>query len=108
MQAFDIADVREERRQRAESYHEFLRVPSVSCGIYHLAAGSKDPQKPHTEDEVYYVLEGEATIRVGSEDRTVRPGSVVFVDAGVEHRFQTIEKDLSLLVMFAPARGSRR
>jgi len=108
MQAFEVADVLEERKRRAEAYHEFLRVPSVSCGIYHLAAGSNDPQKPHTEDELYYVLEGEATIHVDSDDRPVRPGSVVFVETGVEHRFHSIEKDLTVLVVFAPARGSRR
>jgi quercetin dioxygenase-like cupin family protein len=52
-------------------------------------------------------MSGRATIRVGAEDRTVRPGSIVFVAAGVEHRFHSIEEDLRLLVAFGPAEGSR-
>ncbi|MGI0150246.1 MAG: cupin domain-containing protein, partial [Thermoplasmata archaeon] len=58
---------------------------------------------PHAEDEVYYVLRGRASIRVGSEDRDVHPGSMVYVPARVEHRFHHIRERLSLLVFFAPA-----
>jgi mannose-6-phosphate isomerase-like protein (cupin superfamily) len=41
-------------------YIEFQRVPSLSVGIYVLEAGATDPQKPHHEDEVYYVASGQA------------------------------------------------
>ena len=60
-------------------------------GVYHLPAGGVDPQSPHTEDEVYYVVSGRAQIRVGDEDRSVGPGSIVYVAANVQHRFHTIE-----------------
>jgi mannose-6-phosphate isomerase-like protein (cupin superfamily) len=49
------------------------------------------------------VVRGRATIRVADEDRPVGPGSVVFVAAGFTHRFHTIEEDLEILVVFAPA-----
>jgi mannose-6-phosphate isomerase-like protein (cupin superfamily) len=52
-------------------------------------------------------MSGRAAIRVGSEDRPVGPGSVVFVPAGVEHRFHTIEEELRLVVAFGPAEESR-
>jgi mannose-6-phosphate isomerase-like protein (cupin superfamily) len=51
---------------------------------------------------VYYVISGRGTIRVGGEDRPVKPGSLVFVAARVEHRFHTIEEDLCVLVFWAP------
>jgi mannose-6-phosphate isomerase-like protein (cupin superfamily) len=86
----------------AAAYEEFLRVPSLSVGVYRLPAGGEDPQSPHAEDEVYYVIEGRATIRVGEEDRPVRPGSTVFVAARVPHRFHSIEEVLTILVFFAP------
>jgi mannose-6-phosphate isomerase-like protein (cupin superfamily) len=71
-----------------------------------LPAGARDPQEPHTEDEVYHVVGGKGRIRVGEEDRTVEAGTVVFVEAGVDHRFHSIEEDLTVLVFFAPAEGS--
>jgi mannose-6-phosphate isomerase-like protein (cupin superfamily) len=95
-----------ERAQSGRAYLEFLRVPALSAGLYELPAGRTDPQQPHSEDEVYYVARGRAQIRVAGEDRAVGPGSVVFVAAGVEHRFHSIEEDLAVLVFFAPAEYS--
>jgi len=68
-----------------------------------LAAGAIDTQQPHTEDEVYYIISGRGLIRVGSEDRPVEAGTVVYVKANIEHRFHTITEDLRILVIFAPA-----
>jgi mannose-6-phosphate isomerase-like protein (cupin superfamily) len=108
MDAFEIAEVGAERLKRGTRYYEFLRKPDISTGLYVLAAGSEDPQQPHTEDEVYYVVSGRATVRVADEDRPVGPGSVVYVAATVPHRFHTIDEDLELLVIFAPAQHTRR
>ncbi len=107
MQAHEVIDLLEARRRNAGPYVEFLRVPAISCGIYKLPRGGTDPQSPHAEDEVYYVLRGRARIRVGPEDRGVRPGSFIFVPARVAHRFHDIEKTLAVLVLFAPAEGTR-
>lgn len=75
----------------------------MSAGIYALPAGSSDPQKPHQQDEIYYVIRGRARMRVGTEDQPVATGSVIFVEAGVEHRFHDIEEELEILVTFSPA-----
>ena len=107
MHAFELSQVAEERARLGKLYLEFLRVPSISAGLYILTAGSVDPQRPHTEDEIYYVVRGRATIRVADEDRPVGPGSVIYVAAGVPHRFHTIEEDLETLVVFAPAQGTQ-
>lgn len=72
-------------------------------GLYELKAGSADPQNPHSEDEVYYVVSGHAMIRVGTETQEIRPGSIIFIRAGVDHKFNNINEDLQLLVLFAPA-----
>jgi quercetin dioxygenase-like cupin family protein len=103
MHAFDLSELTAERERSGEAYHEFLRVPALSAGLYVLPAGGTDPQQPHSEDEVYVVTAGRARIRVGDDDRLVGPGSVVYVAAHVEHRFHAIEEDLSILVFFAPA-----
>jgi mannose-6-phosphate isomerase-like protein (cupin superfamily) len=108
MDAFELTDLISRLRQEGDHYHEFLRAPSLSAGVYHLPAGGTDPQQPHTEDEVYYVVSGQALIRVGDEDRPVSAGSVVFVAAEVEHHFHSITEALVILVFFAPAEHSNR
>jgi mannose-6-phosphate isomerase-like protein (cupin superfamily) len=87
-------------------YHQFISVPDLSGGLV-LEAGAIDPQSPHTEDELYAVMSGRAKVMVGGEVRPIRDGSVIFVAAGVEHRFHDIEERLVLLVMFGPAEYSR-
>jgi mannose-6-phosphate isomerase-like protein (cupin superfamily) len=103
MDLFELTRLLERRRASGERYLEFLRVPALSAGVYVLPAGGRDPQRPHREDEVYYVAEGHGTIRVGTEDRAVEAGTVVYVPGGVEHRFHSITEDLKVLVFFAPA-----
>ena len=107
MDAFELSQLRIERQQAHKSYLEFLRVPALSVGVYELPVGGIDLQRPHTEDEVYYVVSGRGVLRVGSEDRAVSPGSIIFVQARAENRFHDITEDLTLLVFFAPAEHSR-
>lgn len=91
------------QRPAGHNYFELIRVPSMSAGLYVLAAGEADPQQPHRENELYYIVNGHATIRVGGQDRLVQPGTVVYVPGGVEHSFHTITEELQVLVIFAPA-----
>ena len=97
------SQLEESQKKSGKRYFEFLRVPAMSAGIYILASGATDPQSPHKEDELYYVLRGRARMKAGNEDQAVATGAVIFVAAGVEHRFYDIEEELSVLVFFAPA-----
>jgi mannose-6-phosphate isomerase-like protein (cupin superfamily) len=100
---FKIGEVDWERAQTGKLYREFLRVPAMSAGLYVLPVGATDPQRPHHEDEIYYVIRGRAHFRAGDEDAGVTAGSVLFVAAEVEHRFHDITEELAVLVFFAPA-----
>ena len=102
-QVFSLEDIAAELKKEPVAYREFLRVPALSCGVYRLAAGSEDMQSPHDEDEVYYVVEGKARLRLGDEIREVKPGSVLYVQATEDHSFFEIEEDMTLLVFFASA-----
>jgi mannose-6-phosphate isomerase-like protein (cupin superfamily) len=95
--------VEKHREQSGKRYLEFLRIPAMSAGVYVLPAGGTDPQSPHQEDEMYYVVRGRARMRAGAEDQAVSEGSVIFVATGVEHRFYDITEELVVLVFFAPA-----
>ena len=103
MDAFEFPQLVEEQQASGKLYLEFLRVPAMSMGIYKLPADGTDPQSPHTEDEVYVVLNGRGQISVDGEDRLVEKGSIVFVAKQIEHHFHSIEDDLQILVFFAPA-----
>ena len=98
-----INEVDRQRTANGKLYREFLRVPSMSAGLYVLPAGAADPQRPHHEDEMYYVIRGLARFRAGDQDQEVSAGSVLFVGAEVEHRFYDIAEELAVLVFFAPA-----
>jgi quercetin dioxygenase-like cupin family protein len=98
-----IDRIERDRTAAGKLYREFLRVPSMSAGLYVLAAGATDPQKPHHEDEMYYVIRGKGRFRAGDDDQEVSAGSVLFVAAEVEHRFYDITEELAVLVFFAPA-----
>ncbi len=108
MQAFELVELASQRETSNKLYLEFLKVPNLSLGLYVLPAGGMDPQSPHTEDEVYYVVSGRAQINVAGEDRLVRAGSIVYVAKNVEHKFHSIEDELTVLVFFAPAEYSNR
>ena len=107
MDAWEFTDIEAARASSGRPYREFFRVPDLSAGIYTLEAGATDLQSPHTEDELYYIVAGRGVISVGDETRPVVPGSVIFVAAGVPHRFHDIAERLEILVMFGPAEGDR-
>jgi mannose-6-phosphate isomerase-like protein (cupin superfamily) len=90
-------------RPAGHNYFELIRVPAMSAGLYVLQPGEPDRQAPHREDELYYIVGGQGTIRVGREDHPVTQGSAIFVSAGVEHHFHSITAELQVLVVFAPA-----
>src|ERR1700759_1495457 len=92
----------------AADWVEQFRTPDLSVGTYCLPAGGLDTQSPHTEDEVYVVTAGRARIVTPDGTAQVEPGSVIFVPAGEEHRFEEITEDLALLVIFGPAYESRK
>jgi mannose-6-phosphate isomerase-like protein (cupin superfamily) len=89
------------------TYVEQLATRDLSVGTYCLRAGATDGQRPHTEDEVYVVTSGRARFTSGDRTVDVEPGTVLFVPTNEPHRFHDITEDLTLLVFFGPAYGSR-
>ncbi|GAA2708925.1 MULTISPECIES: cupin domain-containing protein [Streptomyces] len=102
MKAFRLDELEAERVANEGAYLQFLRERNMSVGLYALDAGDPDPQGPHAQDEVYVVMSGRGSITVGDETTHVGRGSVVYVPAGVTHRFHHISEDLRVLVVFSP------
>ena len=99
-QTFQLDKLLEKKAGMTFPYLEFVRAPSLSCGIYTLEAGAKDLQGPHDEDEVYFVIKGRARIRVGDEEEEVGAGSLIYVAATSEHRLRRNRGGHDLLVFF--------
>ncbi len=108
MDIYDANRLIELTAASSSRYREFLRTIDLSAGLYSLPAGSRDEQQPHTEDEIYIVLSGVGQVHVAGEDAPVGSGAVIFVPAHAVHYFHDIAETLHLLVLFAPAEGTRR
>jgi mannose-6-phosphate isomerase-like protein (cupin superfamily) len=100
---WNIADLLDQRQKLGKRYFEFLRIPEMTAGVYALPSKGDDPQSPHKEDELYYVMSGRGRMKAGNADQAVAAGSVIFVEANLEHRFYDVQEELTVLVFFAPA-----
>jgi mannose-6-phosphate isomerase-like protein (cupin superfamily) len=107
MNAFTVEEIDAERRNADDPWLEFQRSADISTGLYVLEAGEVDEQVPHTEDEIYVAMSGQAKFVTASGTVPVRTGTVLFVPANEEHRFVDVTETLRLVVVFGPAEGSR-
>lgn len=64
-----------------------------------------DSQKPHTRDEVYIVISGSGLFINGEVRHPFQAGEVLFVPAGVEHRFESFTEDFATWVIFYGPEG---
>jgi mannose-6-phosphate isomerase-like protein (cupin superfamily) len=96
---FGVQPVVEKLRAAGGGYEAVHTSPGVELGVYVLVAPEPDRQQPHSDDEVYVVLEGTGVLEVEGERVPVDEGDAVFVEAGADHRFTAYEQ-LAVLVIF--------
>lgn len=89
-----------------ERYVEALAHGSMRVGLY--APVARDPQSPHSQDELYIVLSGGAEFVRADESELCVAGDVLFVAAGVAHRFLHPSSDFSAWVVFWGPKGGER
>lgn len=99
--AFELQDLVSRLEQEGGYFIDFLKVRDLEAGIIVLRPGKEDTQEPHPADELYYVIEGSGLIELGKGRHTVKKGSIVFVPAGMHHRFYGNSEDLVVLYVFA-------
>ncbi len=61
----------------------------------------QDPQKPHTRDEVYFVISGTGWFVQGSDRQRFGPGEVIYAPAGTAHRFEDFSEDFATWAIFS-------
>ena len=86
-----------------ERFAAVLEHGSLVIEIY--APRGSDTQTPHTRDEVYVVITGSGFFVNGTSRETFGPGDLLFVPAGVVHRFEDFTGDLVVWVMFYGPEG---
>jgi mannose-6-phosphate isomerase-like protein (cupin superfamily) len=98
---FEMQDLVKQLEKEGGYFQDFLKVRDLEAGIIVLHPGEKDTQEPHSADELYYVIEGTGFIELGKTNKPVKKGSIIFVPAGLHHRFYGNKEDLVVLYMFA-------
>jgi mannose-6-phosphate isomerase-like protein (cupin superfamily) len=85
-----------------------LAVPIFSHGslvVELYTPIGRDPQKPHTRDEIYFVTRGNGLFFDGERRQKVEAGSFLFVAAGQVHRFEDFSTDFVVWVAFYGPEG---
>ena len=87
----------------SERFSERLRRGTLLLEVY--APRGDDPQQPHDQDELYFVITGTGRFRRGEEVCDFEPGDALFVAAGVSHRFEDFSDDFAAWVVFYGEKG---
>lgn len=88
---------------QGQRFAPVFRHGSLEVEIY--APRGQDAQTPHNRDEVYVVVSGSGTFVNGPTETDFGPGDLLFVPAGVEHRFESFTDDLVVWVIFYGPEG---
>ena len=87
----------------AEQYAIVYCHGTLEAGLY--APRGIDDQTPHTRDEAYVVVKGSGQFVCGSARRDFAAGELIFVPAGMRHRFERFSDDLTVWVVFYGPEG---
>lgn len=84
-------------------YRELFTHGSLAVEVYRPIG--RDLQTPHARDEVYVVIAGHGTFSCDGERTPFGPGTLLFVPAGIAHRFEDFTDDFSTWVLFYGPQG---
>jgi mannose-6-phosphate isomerase-like protein (cupin superfamily) len=98
---FELSELASRLKKDGGYFLDFLRVRNLEAGIIVLHPDEEDTQEPHSEDELYYVIRGSGWMEMGQNKVRVKEGSIIFVPAGLHHKFFGNKADLVILYVFA-------
>ena len=98
---FDLSRLASKLESEGGYFLDFLKIRNLEAGIILLHPNEADTQEPHSEDELYYVIKGNAWMEMGKKKIEVKEGSIIFIPAGLRHRFYGNREDLYVLYVFA-------
>ena len=103
MKRLTITNALESLESEENPFKELFKHGSLSVEIY--KPEKVDLQQPHSRDELYVVASGEGYFVNGETRKPFEKGEVLFVPAGVVHRFEDFSEDFSTWVFFYGPEG---
>lgn len=79
-----------------------------SMSVEYFSPQKVDNQDSHLQDELYVVARGHGKFNRSGEMIDCKAGDVLFVPAGMEHRFENFTDDFATWVIFYGAEGGEK
>jgi len=98
---FELQDLVKQLDKEGNYFIDFLKIRHLEAGIMVLHPGEDDTQEPHSADELYCVIEGCGLMKLDKSKKLIKKGSIIFVPAGLPHKFYGNKQDLVVLYVFA-------
>ena len=90
-------------KEEKKRFTTVMRNGSMTVEYY--APQHLDLQKPHQQDELYIIANGSGIFYRNKETVACKTGDVLFVPAGMEHRFENFTTDFATWVIFYGPEG---
>jgi len=109
MEKFQVSLTEAIAQLKTETEQKFtLLLNHGSMRVEYFTPHKIDTQTPHTQDELYFVASGSGTFFRNGEHVLFTKGDVLFVPAGMEHRFENFTENFATWVIFyGPAGGEK-
>jgi mannose-6-phosphate isomerase-like protein (cupin superfamily) len=91
---------------KGQLYLKMAEHGSMSVEIYRPI--KTDPQTPHKQDELYIIISGTGVFFKNDQRTTFRAGDVLFIEAGIKHRFENFTDDFMTWVIFYGPEGGEK
>jgi mannose-6-phosphate isomerase-like protein (cupin superfamily) len=92
--------------REGEIFVKVLQHGSMSVEIYRPV--NIDPQTPHTQDELYVIINGSGKFVMNGKYSDFQQGDIIFVPAGAIHRFEDFTNDFATWAIFYGPEGGER
>ena len=103
MNRLTISNALQSLREKKTEFNEVFNHGSLNVEIY--KPNGIDLQKPHSRDEIYVIASGSGYFIKGESRNKFEQGEVLFVPAGVAHRFEDFTDNFSTWVFFYGPEG---
>ena len=97
-------DIREIARYRGEFFRVLQQTERSQTAVMTIAAGEDaGPDETHRADQIIYIVEGEAVLRVDDDERRAGAGALVVIPAAARHHVRNPGRTpLFLVSVYAP------
>ena len=100
---YEIQNVTRRSQKELDEDNEFSFIAVMKHGtmcMEYFAPVKVDTQAIHKQDEIYVIIKGDGIFFRDGERVSCKKGDILFVPAGMEHRFENFSVDFAAWVIF--------